>query len=124
MQRPTLKHTIDADRLTALSLAVREASDVRRVCAEMGIEGAHVETGIVAVVNKGGRFFSVPSDAFEQSDLFKRLVALPDWMCVGLLVSVLTSTEYVRWSKALVAGPEAQKILNLALYGQANEGSQ
>jgi hypothetical protein len=121
MQRPALKVGIDADRLTALSLAVREASAVRAVCKEMGIKDARVEVGIVAQVKGQGRFFSVPDDGIEQSDLFKRLVQLPDWICAGLIVTVATESEYVRWPKALAPGPEAVRILNLALYGQTEE---
>jgi hypothetical protein len=124
MQRPALKVGIDADPLTALSLAVREAAAVRAVCKEMGIKGPRVETGIVAMVDKKGRFFSVPDDGIEQSDLLKRLVQLPDWTCVGLIVTVATEGEYVRWPKALAPGPEAAMILNIALYGQIEEPAE
>jgi len=124
MQRPAVKVGIDADPLTALSLAVREATAVRAVCKDMGIKGARVETGIVAMVEKKGRFFSVPDGGIEQSDLLKRMVQLPDWTCAGLIVTVATDSEYVRWPKPLAPGPEAVRILNLALYGQTEEPSE
>jgi hypothetical protein len=109
------------DNFGALLSAHVLRGEVESTAREMDIEDSRVEIAVVMAGGGQGRTVAIDSMTPDgQVAVIQKLHALYEakMIPVGLLIAVATKTEYQRWSDAFIAGPEAERILNLALYGQ------